>query len=44
MASTNLALAQHTDLMREILQRLKDGDPDALAEYHTILRENQAGD
>jgi hypothetical protein len=44
MASTNLALAQHTALMREILKRLRDGDPDALAEYHTILRENHAGD
>jgi len=44
MASTNLALAQNTDLMREVLRRLSEGDPDALAEYHRILQENQAGD
>jgi hypothetical protein len=44
MASTNLAFARHSDLFREIAQRLSAGDPDALAEYHAILREIQAED
>lgn len=44
MASTNLAFAQSNDLLREIVHRLSVGDPDALAEYHAILREIQAED
>lgn len=39
MASTNLTYAQYTNLLRETVQRLSAGDPDALAEYHAILRE-----
>jgi hypothetical protein len=44
MASTNLAFAQSNDLLRDIVQRLRVGDPVALAEYHAILREIQAED
>jgi hypothetical protein len=44
MASTNLAFARHNDLFREVMQRLSAGDPEALAEYHAILREIQAED
>ena len=40
MASTNLAFAHSNDLLREILQRLSAGDPEALAEYHAMLRES----
>jgi hypothetical protein len=44
MASTNLAFARSNDLLREIVQRLSAGDPDALAEDHAILREIQSED
>lgn len=44
MASTNLAFARYNDLLREVMQRLSAGDPEALAEYHAILREIQAED
>jgi hypothetical protein len=44
MASTNLAYARHAELMRETVERLRAGDPDALAEYHRISREiDEAG-
>lgn len=39
MASTNLAFARHNDLFREIVRRLRAGDPEALAQYHAALRE-----
>jgi hypothetical protein len=42
MASTNLALAHHNDSMRDLLDRLKAGDPDALAEYHAALRQTDS--
>lgn len=38
MASTNLALANYNDELREVVDRLVAGDPDALAEYHDALR------
>lgn len=44
MASTNLAFAHHRDLLRDTVQRLSAGDPDALAEYHAILREMESED
>ncbi len=44
MASTNLALAQYNDELRDTVQRLAAGDPDALAEYHAALRETEAED
>ena len=44
MASTNLTFAWHNDLLREIVQRLSAGDPDALAEYHAMLSETEAED
>lgn len=44
MASANLALVQHNDQLREILERLRAGDPDALAEYQAVLQEMQAKD
>jgi len=40
LASTNLALTQHNKAFRDILDRLKAGDPDALAEYQAALTEN----
>lgn len=42
MASTNLALVRHNKDLRELLQRLAAGDPDALAEYHAALRRAEA--
>jgi hypothetical protein len=44
MASTNLAFTHHSDLLRETVRRLRTGDPEALAEYHAILREIEAED
>jgi len=44
MASSNLAFAHHRDLLRDIVQRLSAGDPDALAEYHAMLREIESED
>lgn len=44
MASMNLVLVQHKDLLREIVQRLTAGDPEALAEYHAMLQESRGGD
>jgi len=41
MASTNLALAQYSDQLRDIVQRLIDGDADALAEYQAALQHAQ---
>lgn len=37
MASTNLALVQHNKDIRELVDRLRAGDPDALAAYHAVL-------
>jgi hypothetical protein len=39
MASMNLAHAQYTELLRDIVQRLSAGDREALAEYYAMLRE-----
>jgi len=39
MASTNLAFVQSNDAMRDMIDRLKAGDPDALAEYQAALVE-----
>lgn len=39
MSSTNSALAQHTRDVRDALDRLYAGDPEALAEYRSALRE-----
>jgi hypothetical protein len=44
MASTNLAFAHHRDLLRDTVQRLSAGDPDALAEYHAVLQEIESED
>jgi hypothetical protein len=44
MASTNLAFAHHRDLLSDTVQRLSAGDPDALAEYHAMLREIESED
>jgi hypothetical protein len=38
MTSTNLALTSYNDHLRELVQRLTAGDPDALAEYHSALQ------
>jgi hypothetical protein len=37
MASTNLALTQFNDHLRDTVQRLTSGDPEALAEYYAAL-------
>lgn len=39
MASTNLALIRYNDALRDIVDRLKAGDPDALAAYQAALAE-----
>ncbi len=39
MASTNLALIRYNDALRDVIDRLKSGDPDALAEYQAALLE-----
>jgi hypothetical protein len=44
MASTNLAFARHAELMRKTVERLRAGDPDALAEYLRISREIDEAD
>ncbi|HEX8217427.1 MAG TPA: hypothetical protein VF577_08170 [Allosphingosinicella sp.] len=38
MASTNLALTRYNDDLRDTVERLVAGDPDALAEYQAALR------
>jgi hypothetical protein len=38
MASTNLALKQYNDRMRDLVHRLSAGDPEALAQYQAALR------
>lgn len=37
MASTNLALADHSKGLRDLVDRLRAGDPDALAAYQAVL-------
>jgi hypothetical protein len=42
MSSTNLALAGHNKDLRETVDLLLAGDPDALADYHGALRDPDA--
>jgi len=44
MASTNLTYARRNALLREVVQRLNAGDPDAWAEYYAMLRKIEAED
>lgn len=44
MASTNLAQARFTKQLRENLELMAAGDPDALAEYQAILERSEAED
>jgi hypothetical protein len=44
MASTNLTYARRNDLLREVVQRLNAGDPDAWAEYYAMLRKIESED
>jgi hypothetical protein len=39
MASTNLAFSHYIEALRDMIARLKAGDPDALAEYQAALTE-----
>jgi len=40
MASTNLALIEYNDALRDMVEQLKAGDPDALAIYQAALSES----
>jgi len=40
MASTNLALIEYNDAFRDMVERLKAGDPDALTAYQAALSES----